>query len=278
MSTEYYYPTFDEFIRLAVLVVVLCAAGGLFLAWRRDRAASATPLWITIAVGVAMGVVYISIAWYLVEHTFWKRRPTLILYSLAFWLIPLAYYTRLIMNALAASTVDKLSWLEVHIGDTSEFSMARQLAGKGDIDGAVRVYRNYTKNKLGAFNEAARLLQVNGRAREALNMYEEISQRFADNRPAVAEALYHQAVIHEKELGNMQEAVVLYRRIYDQTPDSEWGRLSVEALRRTPRSAASLLSELDAAYEGRQEHTPEPVVWSEQQNPAVEASILRDEP
>lgn len=246
-----YYPTFHEFMVLAVLAVLLCAAGGLFLSWRREAGPSAAPLWLTIAVAGVTAVIYIGATWYLIEHVFWRRKLTVVVYALAFWTIPLAFYTRLVMNALAATTVDKLSWLDVHIGDTSEFTMARELADKGDIDGAVRVYRNYTKNKLGALNEAAHLLYMNNRVEDALGMYKDIADRFADNRPASMEALFRQAHILEKDLGRFDEAQALYRRIYNQSPESEHGKKSADALRRVQGNEDVLLSALDAAYNGR---------------------------
>lgn len=250
--SEYFYPTFREFMVLAVLAVLLCAAGGLFLAWWRDKGPhGAPPLWMTVVAAAVTGIIYSMAAWYLVEHVFWRRQLTVVVYSLAFWTIPLAFYTRLIMNALAATTVDKLSWLEVHIGDTSEFTMARELAEKGDIDGAVRVYRNYTKNKLAALNEAAHLLHMNGRTEDALNVYKDIADRFADNRPAVNDALFRQALILEKELGRFDESQALYRRVYNQSPESELGKESAQALRRVQGQDDALLSNLDAAYDGR---------------------------
>ncbi len=254
--SEYIYPTFDEFIKLALLSVLLCAAGGLLLAWRRDKGPNGAPLWLTIVVTVIIGVIYISGAWYLVENALdSRRRPTIIVYSLAFWIIPLAFYTRLVMNALATTTVDKLSWLDVRIGDISEFTMARDLAGRGDIDGAVRIYRNYSKNKLGALKEAAQLLHMNGRTKDALGVYQEIVERFADNRPAVAEVLFRMAKIQENELGDGQLAQALYRRIYVQTPESDWGKQSAQALRTNLGSGDSLLAALDAGYSGRDPET-----------------------
>lgn len=253
MSDYYpsFYPTFGEFMALAVLSVLLCAAGGLFLAWTREKGSDQpSPLWLTVAVAAVTAVIYISTTWYLIEHVFWKRKLTMIAYAMAFWTIPLAFYTRLVMNALATTTVEKLSWLDAHVGDTSEFTMARELAEKGDIDGAVRVYRNYTKNKLGALNEAAHLLYVHHRVEDALNLYKDIAERFADNRPAVTNALFRQAQILEKDLGRMDEAQALYRRVYTQSPDSEQGRKSAEALRRVHGDGDLLLSALDAAYNG----------------------------
>ena len=249
--SEYYYPTFREFMVLAVLAVLLCAAGGLVLAWRRDKGLHGTPLWLTVAVAAVIAVIYISAAWYLIEQTFLQRRLTVIVYSMAFWTIPLAFYTRLIMNALATTTVDKLSWLDIHIGNTSEFTMAHELAEKGDIDGAVRVYRNYTKNKLGALNEAAHLYYMHGRLEEALGVYKDIAERFADNRPAVTDALFRQALILEKSLGRFDEAQALYRRVYNQSPESEQGKQSADAIRRVQGQEDILLSALDASYTGR---------------------------
>lgn len=252
MSEYYpkYYPTFGEFMALAVLSVLLCAAGGLFLAWLREKRGETPLLWQTVAVACVTAVIYIGTTWYLIEHVFWMRKLTVVAYALAFWTIPLAFYTRLVMNALATTTVDKLSWLDVHVGDTSEFTMARELAEKGDIDGAVRVYRNYTKNKLGALNEAAHLLYINNRTEEAIAIYRDIVDRFPDNRPAVTGALFRQAQILEKDLGRFDEAEALYRRIYHQSPESEQGKQSADALRRVQGEGDGLLSALDAAYNG----------------------------
>jgi tetratricopeptide (TPR) repeat protein len=140
--------------------------------------------------------------------------------------IPVAYYTFTVVNSFATRAVDHIGPFSAHIDEPSEFAAARKLALRGDIDGAVSMYRNYRDNQVNALFEAARLLRSEDRFYEAATLFEEIAQRFEDQGRVWAEAMYQLARLKEAHLGERQESMALLKKIIQRAPEGRFAQLA----------------------------------------------------
>lgn len=153
-------------------------------------------------------------------------------YCVLAYLAPLGYYINLLRNSYATGIVDRIGPFSARIEDPSEFASARKLALRGDVDGAVQVYRNYKENSCDALFEAARLLKAEDRFAEAAAVFQEISEKFYERRPAWADATYQIAKISEQNLHDISNAAELYRSILKRTPESRFAALAGQDLAR----------------------------------------------
>lgn len=153
-------------------------------------------------------------------------------FSGLFYLFPMAFYINLLRNSYATGIVDRIGPLSARIEDPSAFSSARKLALRGDVDGAVQMYRNYKENTCDALFEAARLLKAEDRFAEAAAVFQEIADKFYERRPAWAEATYQIAKINEQNLMNITYALELYRSILSRTPESRFAALAAHDVAR----------------------------------------------
>lgn len=173
-------------------------------------------------------------------------------YCVLAYLAPLGYYINLLRNSYATGIVDRIGPFSARIEDPSEFASARKLALRGDVDGAVQVYRNYRENSCDALFEAARLLKAEDRFAEAAAVFQEISEKFYERRPAWADATYQIAKISEQNLHDITNAAELYRTILKRTPESRFAALAGQDLAR--------LQVVDEEYAEELVDTPKPSV------------------
>jgi tetratricopeptide (TPR) repeat protein len=160
------------------------------------------------------------------------RRLTLLYWCLIFWIGPVAYATTTVVNSLAARTIDRIGPFSAHIDDPSEFAAARKLALRGDINGAVAMYRSYTDDPANALFEAARLLRSVDRFAEAASLFEEITTRFYGKLKIWAEAIYQLGKLQETVLGQADAARKSYKTLIDRAPDTRFGQLAMADLAR----------------------------------------------
>nr|AUN36956.1 hypothetical protein [uncultured bacterium] len=179
------------------------------------------------------------------HHGLQDRRFPIMFYCILFYLWPLGYYISLLRNAYATGVVDRIGPFSARIEDPSEFAAARKLALRGDVDGAVQAYRNYRENTCEALFEAARLLKAEDRFAEAASVFQEITEKFYERRPAWADATFQLGKINEQNLINITGALDLYRSIIKRTPESRFAALASHEIARLqvddPRDPAELV-------------------------------------
>lgn len=163
------------------------------------------------------------------------RRILLIVYCFFFYLWPMGYYISLLRNSYATRIVDRIGPLSARIEDPSEFASARKLALRGDIDGAVAMYRTYRDNTCDALFEAARLLRAEDRFAEAASIFSEITERFHERRNNWAEATHQLGKIYEQNLNDVERALGYYRAILDRTPESRFASQAAADIARLQR-------------------------------------------
>lgn len=225
------YPKFWEVLIILLVVAFLLAAGGLLKRrWTQNN--DSLPLPVALMLWLGMFAIYSAVAAAFFNYSPESHRTTIIVMCFVFWVIPVAYYTHTVINSLAMRTLDHIGPFSARIDDPSEFAAARKLALRGDIDGAVSMYRNYPDNQVNALFEAARLLKSEDRYLEAALMLEEIGQRFEMQIRVWAEATYQLAKLKEINLNDRKQAVVILRTIMERAPESRFSQLAAADLAR----------------------------------------------
>lgn len=179
------------------------------------------------------------------------HKLTVLVWCLLFWIVPMLYYSLNVVNSLAMRSIDRIGPFSAHIEDPSEFAAARKLALRGDIDGAVSMYRSYTDNQHNAMFEAARLLKAEDRYVEAALLFEEIADRFKHVNRVWAEASYHLAKIKETNLKEPEAAMVLYREIVKHASGTRFFQMARNDLARLQVLHEDFLEEI-----AKEDHAP----------------------
>jgi hypothetical protein len=174
------------------------------------------------------------------------RRLTILYWCLLIWILPLSYYTSMLVNSLAVRSVDRIGPFSAHIDEPSEFAAARKLALRGDIDGAVAMYRSYTDDPANALFEAARLLRSVDRFAEAAALFQEIATRFYGKARVWAEAVYQVAKLQEAHLNAPDAAMANYRALLDRAPETRFGEMAMTDLSRMQVFQQDLSADEDA--------------------------------
>lgn len=241
-----YYPKLWELFLLVLNVFLLIWAGNL-VKRRWTRSEDAMPVPLALGLWAGMFVFYMLIAAAFYETAPDRHKLTILMWCLIFWLAPAIYYTYMVVQALAIRSVDRIGPFSAKIDDPSEFAAARKLALRGDIDGAVALYRNYKENHAGALFEAARLLKAEERHSEAAQLFEELMQRFENKERVWAEASYQLAKLKETNLSDPAGAVFLLRQVMRRTPESRFGQMAGADLARLHAFSIRMDEEEDAA-------------------------------
>jgi len=160
------------------------------------------------------------------------RRMVLGFWSILVWVLPLFRAISWLREATATDIVDKIGPFSARIEDPSEFAGARKLAMRGDIDGAVLVYRNYRENACDALFEAARLLKSEDRYAEAADLFREIAEKFQERKEAWADAVYQLGKFDETIFRTPKSAMLHYREIIARAPKSRFAQLAATDLAR----------------------------------------------
>lgn len=229
-----YFPGPPRLEELFVLFLVTAAlvCSGILLTRRWTRTNESVPFPVALMLWVGMFAVYLLIVSALYENADDLRRTTVISWAIIFWVVPAAYYTFTVVNSLAMRTVDHIGPFSAVIEDPSEFAAARKLALRGDIDGAVSMYRNYPDNQVNALFEAARLLKSEDRYAEAATILQEIRERFRLQIRAWAEATYQLAKIEEGNLHDHPKTLMLLQELLYRAPESRFAHLAAADIAR----------------------------------------------
>ena len=246
MPSPDYYPKLWELFLLVLNVFLLIWAGNrIKRRWARSEDAMPVPLALGLWAGMFLFYILIAAAFY--ETAPDRHKLTILMWCLIFWWAPALYYTYMVVQALAVRSVERIGPFSAEIDDPSEFAAARKLALRGDIDGAVALYRGYKDNHTGALFEAARLLKSEKRYSEAEQLFEELMQRFESRERVWAEACYQLAKLKETCLQDAPGAVLLLRQVMRRTPESRFGQLAGADLARLHAFSIQLDEEEDAA-------------------------------
>jgi hypothetical protein len=220
-----YYPHLWELVILLLTMTELLLAGTIARRqWTSQNEVMPVP--VAVLLWVLMMGLYGCTTLSFMLTTEPERKFTLLVYCLGFCIPPLLYFTRLVADSVAVRTTDRLSPFGAQIDDPSEFAGARKLAIRGDIDGAVAMYRGYTDNKAAALFEAARLLKSRERLPEAIALYEEVAEHFYGRRRVWAEAMYNIGKIREVNFNDPETAMAIYHQILERTAESRHGQLA----------------------------------------------------
>jgi tetratricopeptide (TPR) repeat protein len=191
--------------------------------------------------------IYFAMAAMFYETSPPAHKMTILCWCLLFWIPPVFYYSWIVVDSLGTRSVDRIGPFSAHIEDPSEFAAARKLALRGDIDGAVAMYRQYKDNQANALFEAARLLKAEERLGEAAAMYEEIAARFKDHDRIWAEANYFLAKLKEINLRDPKAAMILLRKIAKRVPEGRFGQLASSDWARLQVMHEDFLDEISSA-------------------------------
>ena len=239
-----YYPRLWEFLVLVFYVATLIGIGQL-IRMRWSRVGEPVPIPVAISMWFGMFVAYLLLTGVFYTTTaaprpsiidpfnppprVLDRRLVLLYWCLLFWMLPVAYYTYVLINALAIRVVDRIGPLSGHVDDPSEFAAARKLALRGDVDGAVAQYLSYSENRHAAMLEAARLLRSHDRYEEALELYRQVAADYYENRKIWAEAMYQIAKL-EEALGNVEVARDHFHTLLKRAAETPFGQLAMNEL------------------------------------------------
>ncbi|GMW03420.1 MAG: hypothetical protein AMXMBFR84_45540 [Candidatus Hydrogenedentota bacterium] len=178
------------------------------------------------------------------------RLVTLLAWTLLFWIPPAVFFVRLFLNSLATQAVRAIPFTDesVNLHAEVEFKVAKGLREKGDIRGALRVYRSYPQNRQGAWMEAGKMLEAEGLMIDAVEHYRDMVEMFGPASKSWPEASYRLAKLLETQPGKEKEARDMLMAIYQRSPKSEFGHLSEKSLQGFQISSEDLLAQLDAGF------------------------------
>ncbi len=174
-------------------------------------------------------------------------------WTVVFFLPAFAFYVWNVVDAFAARTVDRIGSMGAQIADPSEYAAARKLALKGDVDGAVALYRSYNENHEDALFEAARLLKGEKRYSEAAETLEEVAGLYYGKPRVWADAMYQLAKLKEQHLNRPTEAIAHLRLMLQRTSGGHYTELATAYLIRLQHQHGDLepdFDEDDGGYTG----------------------------
>lgn len=156
--------------------------------------------------------------------------------SLIFGFAPSVRLALMLIQSSADTWVDQLFGMGTARSQETDFSKAKALHMRGDIEGAIEQFRTYfwedTKNPRPLF-EAEFMLTKSGRHEKSVEILREILTHFQDNDLVWARAAYRIADIHEHNLNDPKMTNHLLTEIVDRVPESDFGRLARRRLNRT---------------------------------------------
>lgn len=239
-----YYPKFMEFANLAAIAVTLCLIN-YFIREQWTRRRNAVPLVVSVLLCVGACAVCLFVATVYYRSVQDVRKLQILMWCLLFLMAPVIYYLYSVVDSLAVHSVDRIGPFSAKIEDPSEFSQARRMAIRGDIDGAVQRYRRYQENQPAALFEAARLLKSVDRFVEAGLLLEETAERFQEQAGIWPEAVYQLAKLHEVNLGDRQTALALLHKLVNRAPMARFGQLAASDIARLSTLDGAVLPDLD---------------------------------
>ncbi len=133
------------------------------------------------------------------------------------------------VKGFSHASVDTLYGINTAREQITDFSKARTLYLRGDIDGAVRMCREYFREKPDtprALFEAHKYLVKENRHEEAADILREIIRAFQEDDEIWARATFDLSAMYENYFDDRSTADYMLREIEKRTPNSEVGRLA----------------------------------------------------
>ena len=193
------------------------------------------------------------------------RHFHIFLYGAAFALLPLWFFSRALAASLSDQPVESAFAMSAMPGEYGPFRAAQALAQRGDIEGAVDQYRQYSHKQDEALLSAARLLQKDGQFDESAKLYAEVMENYGETIMSWSEAAFELAKLKETVFGERQEALRLLNEVIERNPEGEHGHMAIRLQRRitsgqqdSAEGTEELLSALDAQFEASGPPTIEP--------------------
>lgn len=277
------HPSVLEIILSLAVTDLMVVGTGMLIFWNWTREKHMPPVWVVVVVALAASLFYFGVTRYLwiqsseavisssfvdkqqsslgaleasnrsINDDFNEARPVVILlmFSVGFWTIPVAYYSYVFLSSFATQNVDRLTWLGVATPYAEEFPEARELAVMGDVEGAVGRYRSYYRRKNHAVFAAAQLLEADGQYERAAETFRDVVDLSAEDTLMWSKAMYRLAKLSEKHSDDTQGTLALLQEITARVPDSEHGQLASSLMKRLRPSGETVLDDLDAAYGGK---------------------------
>jgi tetratricopeptide (TPR) repeat protein len=217
-------------VGLAILVLVLTdlilfVLGRLAAAWH-DHDRDVFGFWemlVTVATVVIVAGAMLRIAHQLAPS------PLLLMVAVVFYLPIVVQYGFLFSHVAANAGVEGLYSLKAYKRLGSDFSRARALANRNNIDGAAAQYRSYfddDPHDAAPLFAAVSLLQQHQRFEEAAAVLREVMGSFQRDDQIWTRAAYELATLFRMHLDEPQTARYLYHQIIKRRPRSELGRLA----------------------------------------------------
>lgn len=226
---------------LLAAIDILAAVVAFWLQRPRSRNASEPDIaWSVLLLAIAMAVIAHALVTIQlgrsIDMTESDQQMFVVFGSFASGLLPALVFGRMAIQKLATSSVDTLFGAHFSKPPETDFSKARALDVRGDIDGAVRMCRDYFTEQPEtprALFEAERFLSKAGRNQQALEILREIMHIFEKEDEIWAKAAFRAANIHENDLDDRATADRLLHDVMKRVPQSELGHLAHGRINRT---------------------------------------------
>lgn len=241
--------------KFAILVAVLLelAGAGYFIKRKWLETQEALP------VSVALTLLFMVMSLYfLVGSTlYWtspanERAPLLM--WLVIFLVPICFqYSFNLINAITWHSARRLSAVGVEIPEAPAVTQANFLLREGKIEEAVQMFTEVLVHRARALEEAARWLKAEGYYQKAASLYQEIVDYHTEDRMLWSESVYNLGKLHETFLNQPKRAIVLYKRLMSETPESRFCHLAGADMARLQVMDRGFLATLEG---GEEDSTP----------------------
>lgn len=158
-----------------------------------------------------------------------KRTSFVVVVSLFMGSPATLLFGRVLVKGFVHASVDTAYGVNTAEEQITDFSKARALYVRGDIDGAVRMCREYFHEKPDtprALFEAHKYLMKENRHEEAADFLREICRSFQQDDEIWARATFDLSAMYENNFDDRATADYMLREIEKRTPDSQVGRLA----------------------------------------------------
>ena len=142
---------------------------------------------------------------------------------------PAVMFAFMFMHAASTSAVQGLYGLRTAQPLKTDFSKARALVHRDDIDGAVQEFRRRfeeTPDDPDGLFHAAKLLREENRFAEAADTLREILKRFKDQDEVWVRAAFYLGELYEGPLDDKETRAYIFQEIMKRAPASKYGSMA----------------------------------------------------
>jgi len=161
------------------------------------------------------------------------QEPEAIAFLLLGGLVPTVLFGAILVEMVAQAGADGVLGLKGCCHLEPDFSRARALFERGDVNGALRAYRDYFRDNPGdpqPLFRAANMLTLEGRHAEARDLLREIQSRFSSRDEIWARASFRLAEMYRHQYKEADQAMCILRAVARRVPHTEQGLLAREWL------------------------------------------------